>query len=114
MELHKRTSGSVHIIDVKGDLDLFNSHKLKESVNELVASNIGGLILNFGQVDYIDSSGVGVLIYSNSLLKSNRTFFHIVQLHGSVRRVIELTKLIGFLPITDTEDAALKQIHGAR
>lgn len=114
MELHKRMSGNVHIIDVKGDLDLYNSHKLKESVNELVAWKIGGLILNFEQVDYIDSSGVGVLIYSNSLLKSNQTPFHIIQVHGSVRRVIELTKLIGFLPITETEEAALNQIHGAR
>ena len=112
MELRQRTSGNVHIIDISGDLDLYNSHELKTKVNELAASQIGGLILNFEEVEYIDSSGVGVLIYSNSLLKSNQTPFRIIQLHGSVRRVIELAKLIGFLPITDNEEAALKEMQG--
>ncbi len=110
MELQQREADSVQIIDISGDLDLYNSGKLKETINKLVASNIRGLILNFEKVDYIDSSGVGVLIYSNSLLKSNKTPFRIIQVHGSVRRVIELTKLIGFLPIVDTEQTALAQI----
>ncbi len=112
MELHQRSNGSVQIVDIDGDLDLYNSFKLKELVNQLVNSKVAGLILNFQDVSYIDSSGVGVLIYTNSLLKTNNTPFRIIQVHGSVRRVIELTKLIGFLPIVDTEEEALKQVSG--
>lgn len=111
MQIEKRQSDNIHIIDIIGSLDLYHASELKDAIHEMLASNIAGLILNFAQVEYIDSTGIGVLVYSNSFLKSNNTPLRLVQIHGSVRRVIELTKLIGYLPIADTEDAAIQQIN---
>lgn len=111
MEITQRTADSFIIIDVAGDLDLYNAKSLKEAVNQAVSSRIGGLILNLEKVKYIDSRGIGVLIYCNSLLKSNLTPLRIAHVHGSVRRVVELTKLYEFLPIVESEEIALEQLR---
>ena len=71
MELKIRKNGDVYIIDVTGEMDLYNSYKLKELVMKMLEKNVKNFVINLEQVDYIDSSGIGALIYICS------TDFHI-------------------------------------
>lgn len=113
IEINHVNQSGVHILRVVGELDLYNSYKLKDLVAKLTAGPIRGLILNLDKTSYIDSSGIGVLILTRSLCKNKNLFFRTVHVHGPVRRVIELTKLIGYLPILGTEEEALGEIGGA-
>ena len=63
MELKIRKSGAIYIIDVNGEMDLYNSYKLKELILKMIDKNIEKYIINLEKVDYIDSSGIGALIY---------------------------------------------------
>ncbi len=111
MELKLSETNGCSIIAVEGELDLYNAFKLKELTMKLVSSAVKGIILNLAETKYIDSSGVGSIIYSYALCKNNKIAFFLTDVHGSVRRVIELTKLIGFLPIVENQEEALAKIE---
>ena len=77
MELKIRKNGDVYIIDVNGEMDLYNSYKLKELVMKMIEKNVKIFIINLEQVDYIDSSGIGALIYICSTIKKMNLYFYI-------------------------------------
>ncbi len=111
MELKIRKSGENYIIDVNGEMDLYNSYRLKELVMKMLEKKVERFIVNLEQVDYIDSSGIGALIYICSTIKKMNLRLVITNIHGSVKKVIELTKLMGYFPITPTIDEALAKME---
>lgn len=110
MDLKIRKNGEIYIIDVNGEMDLYNSYKLKEVVMKMLEKNVKNFIINLEQVDYIDSSGIGALIYICSTMKKMNLKFAISNVHGSVKKVIELTKLMGYFPIANSVEEALLMI----
>ena len=110
MDLKIRKNGEIYIIDVNGEMDLYNSYKLKELVMKMLEKNVKNFIINLEQVDYIDSSGIGALIYICSTMKKMNLKFAISNVHGSVKKVIELTKLMGYFPIANSVAEALLMI----
>ena len=111
MELKIRKSGENYIIDVNGEMDLYNSYKLKELVMRMTEKKVERFIINLENVDYIDSSGIGALIYICSTIKKMNLKLVITNIHGSVKKVIELTKLMGYFPITQTIEEALQRME---
>ncbi|HUX37462.1 MAG TPA: anti-sigma factor antagonist [Rectinemataceae bacterium] len=111
MELKIRKSGENYIIDVNGEMDLYNSYRLKELVMKMLEKKVERFIVNLEQVDYIDSSGIGALIYICSTIKKMNLRLVITNIHGSVKKVIELTKLMGYFPITPTIEEALAKLE---
>ena len=110
MELKIRKAKEIYIIDVAGEMDLYNSYKLKDLIMKMVEKKVGMLIINLQEVEYIDSSGIGALIYICSTLKKKNLPLYITNIHGSVKKVIELTKLMGFFPITNSLEEALQKL----
>lgn len=108
MELKIRKNADNYIVDVNGEMDLYNSYKLKELITKMLEKNVKVFIINLDQVDYIDSSGIGALIYICSTLKKHNLKLAITNVHGSVKKVIELTKLMGFFPIVASVESAIK------
>jgi anti-sigma B factor antagonist len=110
MELRIRKNQETYIVDVQGELDLYNSYKLKELLMKMLEKKIERFIINMDEVEYIDSSGIGALIYISSTLKKLDLKLAITNIHGSVKKVIELTKLMGYFPITSTMEEAIKKV----
>ncbi len=112
MELKIRKQGEVYIIDVSGEMDLYNSFKLKELVMKMLEKKVDQFVINMENVDYIDSSGIGALIFICSTIKKMNLKLLITNVHGSVKKVIELTKLMGYFPMAATVEEALQKIGG--
>lgn len=111
MELKIRKNGEIYIIDVEGEMDLYNSYKLKELIMKMLEKNVKRFIVNLEAVDYIDSSGIGALIYICSTVKKLNLKLTITNIHGSVKKVIELTKLMGYFPISANLEEAIKKME---
>ena len=111
MELKIRKSNEIYIIDVNGEMDLYNSYKLKELVMKMLEKKVVNFIINLEHVDYIDSSGIGALIYICSTIKKMSLKLSITNIHGSVKKVIELTKLMGYFPIANTVEEAISTFN---
>ena len=113
MEIKLRRIGSIYIIDIIGEMDLYHAFKLKSVVQKMIAKNIHHYVINLEQVGYIDSSGIGALLYVHSELKKKRLLLKIAHVHGSVKKVIQLTKLMEYFPIVDNLSEAIKQLQTA-
>jgi anti-sigma B factor antagonist len=110
MDLKIRKSGQNYIIDIAGEMDLYNSYKLKELVTKLLEKKVERFIINLENVDYIDSSGIGALICICLTIEKMGLKLFMTNIHGSVKKVIELLKLVGYFPITSTIDDALRRM----
>ncbi len=112
MEIGVERGEHARVIRVSGDVDLYHSHRLKDVVTELASEARSGIVLDLGGAAYIDSSGVGVLIYANSVCTKRGIPLRLVNLSDPVRRVLELTKLTSYLPLADSEESAIREFGG--
>ncbi|MFW5683751.1 MAG: STAS domain-containing protein [Spirochaetota bacterium] len=111
---HKRVKPGVTIVTVAGEMDMYNSHELKSLVSRILAGTSDPLILDLKGLKYIDSSGVSVLIFVFTQARKSDIPLWYANVHGTVRKVIELTSLLNFFPIADTLEDAYKQAVAAR
>ncbi|MGN0669601.1 MAG: STAS domain-containing protein [Oscillospiraceae bacterium] len=94
MTLNKNLDGTTLTIEIIGRLDTTTAPQLEEEI----AASIGGinkLVLDFGQLEYISSAGLRVLLKSQkSMMKQGKMI--IVNASETIREVFELT---GFMDI---------------
>lgn len=100
-------SVGVVILDIKGEIDLYNAPEIKDTIKNQIDSGKKKIIINLKEVSYIDSSGIGALISSLSNLKKVGGGLKILHVYDSVKKVFELTKLTSFFEIFDSEDDAV-------
>ena len=110
MEIKLRRYASIYIVDIFGDMDMYNANDVKNVINTMIKKNIQYYIINLENVSYIDSSGIGALIYIHSELKKRNMILRIVNVKGSVKKVIELTKLMGYFQIAQSLQKAIEEI----
>jgi len=107
MDINKRTKDDIIILDITGEIDLYNAPEIKDIINKLIEEQKYNVIINLEKVSYIDSSGIGALISSLSNLKKYQGGLKIINVYASVRKVFELTKLTSFFEIFDAEEDAV-------
>jgi len=112
MDISSRTKGEIVILDISGEIDLYNAPEIKDIINKLIEQKKYNVIINLKDVTYIDSSGIGALISSLSNLKKYQGGLKIINVFASVKKVFELTKLTSFFEIYDSEDEALNSYGG--
>jgi len=114
MDIRVRFFNDSCIIDVAGEIDLYNAFRLEDTVHTVMEKKVCSFIFNLKRVKYIDSSGVGVLLSINAMLTRNSLAFRIVAVPPAVMKVMELTRLVGFLPLERTELDALDSLEGRK
>ncbi len=108
--IHKYNQHAI-IIEIKGELDMYSSSKLKKIVRSLWKKDSVPLILDLKDLIFIDSSGIGVLLYFNNQMTTRKQPFYLVNLRNPVQIVMKLTGIEGFLPIVNNIDNALSLIN---
>ncbi|MDF3820913.1 STAS domain-containing protein [Leptospira sp. 96542] len=98
------------IFELSGEVNLYNSQMIKETLETLIAEGLLYFFLIFDQVSYIDSSGLGVCLGVHSRLSKNKGFIRIISPSEKVRYVLELTKLKSLLQIFPTLEQASQTI----
>ena len=114
MVIKLKKYSATYIIKFVGDMDLYSSFELKDVVAKMIAKDIKNYVVDLAKVDYIDSSGIGVLIHIYSNIKKSNRILKISNVHGSVEKVIKLTKLSQYFPIVGSVKEALLQIEQIR
>lgn len=107
MEIKEQERNGIIILDIIGEIDLYNAPDIKNHVLKKIESQKYNLVINMQEVSYIDSSGIGALISSLSNLKKYQGSLKITNIHDSVKKVFELTKLTSFFEIYADVDSAI-------
>ena len=80
------------IVRMKGDLDVVNSDDFKRwIIDHLIASGKKNIVLDMSKLNYMDSSGLGVIISIQKHCKLNGGALTIFGLNEQIRKLLELT-----------------------
>jgi len=107
MEIVQREIGEIVILDISGEINLFNAPEIKEIIDNLVQAKKIRLVVNLQKVNFIDSSGLGALISGLTVLKKQEGGLRIINITKNVQKTFELTNLTSFFGIFDSEEAAI-------
>jgi anti-anti-sigma factor len=74
-----------------GEVDISNLDRLRDAVTAILAEpHVIGLMLDFAALDFIDSSGVEVLMTAKHLADHRGVDFSLINAHGKVQRVLAI------------------------
>ncbi|MCE5286262.1 MAG: STAS domain-containing protein [Pelosinus sp.] len=81
-------------VTLHGRIEQQQATELKDKLLGLTGSGCLNFTVDFENVEYIDSSGLGMLVAVRNQVLSNGGFVHVVNLSGKMKRLFELTCLI--------------------
>jgi anti-sigma B factor antagonist len=110
MDVKIRTNQHIYIIDVDGEMDLYNSNHLKELVMKMIEKKVERFIINVDNIVSIDSNGIGALIFISSTLKKMNLHLAIANVREPVKEVMEKIRVSAFFPLYADLDAAIKDL----
>lgn len=102
----RRTPEAVTVV-LSGDVDLHHVPEIHPVLLDECARRPPMLIIDLAEVEYMDSSGVGVLVHVFQKVKANQGKLRLVRMNPRVRSVFEITKLDKYFVICDSEEQAL-------
>lgn len=111
MTLHAtyRDAGPVTVLDLSGRITLGEgSALLRKTVRQLLEENRTLLLLNLGDVDYIDSSGIGELVSAYTAARGRGGDMKLLNLTRKVRDLLQITKLYTVFDVHSDEGSALR------
>ncbi len=108
MQISTRQSGTSTVVDVVGDIDLYNSPEVRKVLLETIRDKRAPrVIINLKEVRYIDSSGVASLVEGLKVSRNMNSRFMLYGLSPAAREVLELSRLIKVFEVYENEEQAL-------
>ena len=114
MKVEVRSQNDITIIDCTGDVDLYSSPPLRETLLAKIGSGSASVLLNMTGVSYIDSSGIAMLVEALQLSRQTKTGFGLFGLRSNARSVLELARLYKVFNIFEDEAEALGKISSIK
>jgi anti-sigma B factor antagonist len=96
------TVGSTPVVHIRGDVDLHTSPRLRELLLESAGRTPGTLRIDLTDVNYMDSSGVGTMVFVKREVGRSGQRVVLIGLQPRVRSVFEITHLDKFFTIVAT------------
>jgi anti-sigma B factor antagonist len=95
------------VVDVKGEIDVYTAPKLREKLIELVSEGTYDMVVNLEGVDFLDSTGLGVLVGALKRVKAHDGSLSIVCTQDKILKIFKITGLTKVFPIYSTVDEAV-------
>jgi anti-sigma B factor antagonist len=114
MDISTRQVGNATIVDVVGDITLYNSPQMRKVLLDLLKEKrVPRVIVNLKSVRYIDSAGVASLVEGLKVSRDMKSGFALFGLSRTTREVLELTRLIKVFEVYETEEESLRGSGGS-
>jgi len=104
-----RDSGPVTIVDLSGRISLGEgSALLRKTIRDLLDGGQTRILLNLGDVNYIDSSGIGELVSAFTAVRNRTGELKLLNLTKKVHDLLQLTKLFTVFEVYSEEGTAIR------
>jgi len=107
LQIEDRGDGRA-VVEVRGQLVVSNRQALRDAVTRAIESGARRLVFDFSHADYIDLSGLGLLVSLARALEPKNGEIRIAGLNDDLRGLFELTRLDTVFTIADDREAALE------
>lgn len=112
VKLSSRQVGDVTVIDAAGRITLGEgSSTFRDTIKDLTAKGHKKVLLNLGDVSYIDSSGIGELVSGFTTVANAGGSLKLLNLTKRIQDLLQITKLYTVFEVFDDEAAALASFN---
>ena len=109
VKLNSRQVGDVSVVDVAGRITLGEgSSALRDALRDMVSKNHKKILLNLGEVSYIDSSGIGELVSGFTSVTNSGGQLKLLGLSKRVKDLLQITKLYTVFDVHEEESSAIR------
>jgi len=106
--MSNRQVGEVTVVDLEGRITLGEgTNMLRDQLRHLIANNRKKILLNFADVSYIDSSGVGQIVAGFTTVNNQGGQLKLVNLSKRVKDVLNMARIASVFEIYDDEASAI-------
>jgi anti-sigma B factor antagonist len=114
MKVSTRQVDGITILDLSGRITLGEgSVQLRDAVRDLLSKGSKKILLNLGDVNYIDSSGIGELVSAYTTVRNQGGDLKLLNLTKKVHDLLQITKLYTVFDIKDDEASAVASFDRA-
>src|SRR3984893_2902575 len=109
MKASTRQVDGITIVDLSGRITLGEgSVVLRDTIKDLLGKGQKKILLNLGDVSYIDSSGIGELVSAFTSVRNQGGELKLLNLTKKVHDLLQITKLYTVFDVRDDEAGAVK------
>ena len=114
LKLGRYNKDGIEVIDVGGEIDIYTAPRLRELLIDLVSTDNYQLIVNMDQVEFLDSTGLGVLVGGLKRVRAHDGSLDLVCTQARILKIFRITGLTKVFGIHETVDQAIAAKKGHR
>jgi anti-sigma B factor antagonist len=99
-------NGTARMVKLEGSCDLATAPRLRQALHGLTPPDVDNVVLDVSELEFIDSTGLGVVLGAMRRLREGGGSLSIAGAQGIVRRVLEITDLDKVIPLVDGAPAS--------
>ncbi len=107
LSLATRLQGDRAVIEVAGEVDVYSAPQLRERIGELVEQGHQHLVVDLQRVEFMDSTGLGVLVGGLKKVRAHQGSLNLVCTQDHLLKIFRITGLSKVFALHATQDEAL-------
>jgi anti-sigma B factor antagonist len=107
LTLQTRVAGEFTVVEVGGEIDVYTAPKLRECLVDLVNSGRHNLVVDMEKVEFLDSTGLGVLVGGLKRVRAHDGSLRLVCTQERILKIFRITGLTKVFPIHDSVSGAV-------
>jgi anti-sigma B factor antagonist len=104
MNISTRKKGKHLIVSLAGELNLYNVGEVKSQITSAISPDTSSLVMDFKDLTYIDSSGIGLMAQLKKKYSSGGGHFSLMGVSKEVMDVLRITALDSFFTFVSGEE----------
>ena len=114
LKLGHYSKDGIEVIDVGGEIDIYTAPRLRELLTDLASKDNYQLIVNMERVEFLDSTGLGVLVGGLKRVRAHDGSLDLVCTQERILKIFRTTGLTKVFGIHETVDQAIAATKGRR
>jgi anti-sigma B factor antagonist len=107
LTLETRQADDVTVVAVGGEIDVYTAPKLRDKITELVGEGHYHLLVDMAAVEFLDSTGLGVLVGGLKKVRAHEGSLDLVCNQDRLLKIFRITGLAKVFVIHESAEAAL-------
>jgi len=104
----------IEVVDAEGEIDIYTAPRLRELLIDLVSKNSYQLVINMDKVEFLDSTGLGVLVGGLKRVRAHDGSLDLVCAQERILKIFKITGLTKVFGIHQTVNQAIAAQKGRR
>jgi anti-sigma B factor antagonist len=107
LDLETSTQGSTSVVTLRGEIDVYTAPRLRQALIDLVSQGATDIVVDMDKVDFLDSTGLGVLVGGLKRVRAHDGSLRLVCTQERILKIFRITGLTKVFPIHSSIDEAV-------